>query len=199
MAVGGDGGSILTAISLRNRKILWTFETHSDRIATPAVADGTVFVAGIASGGLSGRNTHLFALDASSGKLIWTFAPPQDPPMAAFAVGEDDVFIGVDSAPGTLYAIDRNSGQIHWKAAIDGAVDRPALVADVLYIAAGPGGLHAFDVSTGRALWGAPVDGFSEGVVLTAGIALVAARDAPGAPGTITAFVANSDPRNSHR
>jgi outer membrane protein assembly factor BamB len=56
--VGGDGGSTLTAISLDNRKILWTFETDGDRIATPAVADGTVYVAGVPSGGLAGRNTN---------------------------------------------------------------------------------------------------------------------------------------------
>jgi outer membrane protein assembly factor BamB len=193
--VGGDGGSTLTAISLDNRKILWTFETDADRIATPAVADGTVYVAGIPSGGLAGRNTNLYALDAMSGQVIWRFAPPGDPPMASFAVGTHDVFIGIDSAPGTLYAVDRATGKVHWQAEIDGAVDRPALVGDVVYIAAGPGGLDAFDVTTGQALWEAPVDGYSEGVVLTDGVALVATRDAPDAPGTITAFVAQSDPR----
>jgi outer membrane protein assembly factor BamB len=115
--------------------------------------------------------------------------------MASFAVGTHDVFIGIDSAPGTLYAVDRATGKVHWQAEIDGAVDRPALVGDVVYIAAGPGGLDAFDVTTGQALWEAPVDGYSEGVVLTDGVALVATRDAPDAPGTITAFVAQSDPR----
>jgi len=75
------------------------------------------------------------------------------------------------------------------------AFSRPALVDDVVYVAAGPGGLHAFDVATGHELWSAAVDGWSEGVVLTDGIALVASRDAPDAPGTITAFVGRNDPR----
>lgn len=197
--VGGDGGSTLTAISLTSQTILWSFDTHSDRIATPSVAEGTVYLAGIAAGGLSGRNTNLFAIDAATGEQKWTFAAPMDQPMAAFAVGQHDVLIGVDAAPGTLYAIDRVTGQLHWQSAIAGAVDRPALVGDVVYVAAGPGGFHAFDLATGDELWSAAVDGYSEGVVLTDGIALVASRDAPNAPGTITAFIARNDPRATGR
>jgi outer membrane protein assembly factor BamB len=196
--VGGEAGGTLTAINLTSRKVLWTFETNGDLVSTPAFADGVVFVAGIPFNGLAGHNTHLYALDASSGKLIWRFAPPRDPPMASFAVGTHDVFIGVDAAPGRLYALDRHTGKIHWQTKIDGAVDRPALVGDTVYIAAGPGGLHAFNIATGHALWSTPIDGYSEGVVLTDGIALVAADDAADAPGTITALVAKNDPRATH-
>ncbi|MEP7019030.1 MAG: PQQ-binding-like beta-propeller repeat protein [Pseudonocardiales bacterium] len=193
--VGGDSGSVLTAINLADRKIMWSFDTHGDRLATPAVDHGTVYVAGIAASGLAGRNTNLFALDAVSGRELWRFAPPNDPAMAAFAVGANDVFIGLDSTPGTLYAINRLTGKVHWQAPIAGAVDRPALVDDLVYVAAGPGGLHAFDVATGRQVWTAAIPGYCEGVVVTDGIALVATRGAPDTPGVVTALVGMDDDR----
>jgi outer membrane protein assembly factor BamB len=69
--------------------------------------------------------------------VIWRFAPPRDPPMAAFAVGAEDVLIGTDSAPGSLYAVDKDTGAVHWQVPIDSAVDRPALVDRVVYVGSG--------------------------------------------------------------
>jgi outer membrane protein assembly factor BamB len=193
--VGGDGDSTLTAISLSRRTILWTFDTQGDRLATPVVVGRTLFVAGIPFDGLSGRNTNLFALDMASGAVMWRFRSPQDQPMASFAVGDEDVFIGLDAAPGTLYAVGRDTGTVRWQAAVDGAVDRPVVVGGFVYVAAGPGGLHAYDIASGRPQWSAFVDGYSEGVIVTGGIALVASREAPDAPGLLTAFVDPTDTR----
>jgi len=193
--VGGDGDSRLTAVDLRTHHVRWRFDTHSDRVLTPAVAGGTVYVAGVAAGGLAGRHTALHALDAATGRQQWQFAPPGTPAMSGFAVGDRDVFIGLDAASGTVYAVNRDNGRVDWQRSIDEAVDRPALVGSTLFVGTGTGGLHAFDAATGEPLWRAAVTGYAEGVVVTGGLAVVATRDARDAPGSVTAFVGAADPR----
>jgi eukaryotic-like serine/threonine-protein kinase len=186
--VGGEGSGRLTAVDLRTRQARWSFDTGGDRLVTPAVDAGTVYVAGVAAAGLPGRGTRLHALDARTGAVRWVFAPPGDPPMSSFAVGERHVFIGTDVAPAVLYAVARDTGTVSWQRPVPGPVDRPALVGDAVYIASGAGGLLAVDVDTGQPRWARDVDGYAEGVVVVGGLALVASRDAADATGVVTAF-----------
>ena len=186
--VGGEGSGRLTAVDLRTRRVTWSFDTGGDRLVTPAVDAGTVYVAGVAAAGRSGRGTRLYALDVRSGAARWVFAPPGDPPMSSFAVGDRHVFIGTDVAPGVLYAVGRDTGTMSWQRPVPGLVDRPALVGDSVYIASGAGGVLAVDADTGRPRWAGDVDGYAEGVVVVGGLALVASRDAADATGAVTAF-----------
>ena len=186
--LAGDGGSGLTAVDLRRRTVLWTVDTGADRVITPAVDDGTLFVTAAPAGGTIGPTNGLTARDPATGRVRWRFSAPKGEPMAAFAVDGTTVYTGVDLLPGRLFAVHRTTGEVRWERPLDGPVDRPQLVAGVLYVATGPGGLLAFDSATGEPLWDAPVDGFAEGVSLTGGVAVVAARSAADAPGSITAF-----------
>ncbi|MGN9907758.1 outer membrane protein assembly factor BamB family protein [Phytohabitans sp. LJ34] len=186
--VGGEGGGRLTAVDLRTRRVIWAYDTGGDRIVTPAVDAGTIYVAGVAAAALPGRRTRLHALDARTGNRKWVFAPPGDPPMSSFAVGGRAVFIGTDTAPGLLYAVARDTGALRWQRPVPGPVDRPALTGDTVYVASGAGGLLALDANTGQRRWACDVDGYAEGVVLTGGLALVASRDAQDAAGAVTAF-----------
>src|SRR4051812_48149441 len=115
--------------------------------------------------------------------------------MSSFAVGDRDVFIGLDAAAGAIYAVNRDNGHLDWQRSINEAVDRPVLVGSTVLVGSGTGGLHAIDAATGRALWRADVAGYSEGVVVTGGLAVVATRDARAAAGSGTAFVGAADPR----
>jgi outer membrane protein assembly factor BamB len=186
--VGGEGGGSLTAIDLRAQRIRWSYDTGGDRLVTPAVDAGTVYVAGVAAAALPGRGTRLHALDARTGARTWVFAPPGDPPMSSFAVGDRSIFIGTDQAPGLLYAVARDTGALEWRSPVPGPVDRPALAGDTVYLASGVGGLLAIDADTGERRWTRAVDGYAEGVVLTSGLALVASRDARDSTGAVTAF-----------
>ncbi|RZU76883.1 outer membrane protein assembly factor BamB [Micromonospora kangleipakensis] len=186
--VGGEGSGVLTAVDLGLRRVAWSFDTGADRLVTPVAEGDTVYVAGVAAAALAGRGTTLFALDAASGAGRWSFAPPGDPPMSSFAVGDRAVFAGTDETPGTLFAVDRTTGAVTWQRPVPGPVDRPALVGGGLFLASGGGGLLALDAATGAQLWSAPVDGYAEGVTLTGGLALVSARTASDAAGTVTAF-----------
>lgn len=186
--VGGEGGGRLTAVDLRAQRVMWSYDTGGDRLVTPAVDAGTVYVAGVAAAALPGRGSRLHALDARTGARRWVFAPPGDPPMSSFAVGARTVLIGTDTAPGTLYAVAHDTGTVSWQRPVPGPVDRPALAGDTVYVASGAGGLLALDANTGERRWAHEVDGYAEGVVVTGGLALVPSRDAPDAAGTMTAF-----------
>jgi outer membrane protein assembly factor BamB len=186
--VGGEGGGMLTAVDLRARRVTWSYDTGGDRLVTPAIDAGTVYVAGVAAAALPGRGTRLHALDARSGTPKWTFAPPGDPPMSSFAVGDRDVFIGTDITPGVLYAVARDTGKVSWQSAVPGPVDRPALAGGVVYVASGAGGVLTLDSDTGERRWAHKIDGYAEGVVLTGSLALVASRNAADATGAVIAF-----------
>ncbi|HEV7708278.1 MAG TPA: PQQ-binding-like beta-propeller repeat protein [Asanoa sp.] len=190
--VGGEGSGVLTAVDLHPPRVAWSFDTGADRLVTPVAEGGTVFVAGVAAAALAGRGTSLIALDAGSGVRRWSFAPPGDPPMSSFALGDRAVFVGTDDTPGTLFAVDRHTGSVLWQRPVPGPVDRPVLVGGAVLVASGGGGLLALDAATGAERWSAPVDGYAEGVTVTGGLALVSARDATDAPGTVTAFAGPS-------
>ncbi len=187
--VGSDSGSEATAIDLATRTIRWRRDAGADRVATPVVADVTVYLAGIASGAGAGRGDRLTAVDARTGRLKWRFVPAEKVPLAGFAWADHDVVIGADSPAGDLYRIDGDTGDVRWRARNPGAVDRPIVVDGVLYVGTGRSGLNTYELGSGRLIGHADVAGYAEGVVVTDGVALVVARGAPDAPGSVTAFV----------
>src|SRR5215212_5970925 len=103
---------------------VWIFHTGVASPKTsfesqPIVVGGTMYV--------SSPHDHVYALDAATGTLKWTYNPdmPALYDMAiccgqtnrGVAVGGGKVFIG--QLDGTLAALDANSGQIVWKTAVD--------------------------------------------------------------------------------
>ena len=190
--VGGDGGSRATAVDLRNHSVRWVFDTKAQAVATPVLADGSAYVAGRLSGGLSGAVSRLYCLDLATGSVRWTFSPPANVPMAAFAVSAHDVVVGSDNDEGVVFDLDRATGRIQWQSVLGTAIDRPVIVGSTVYVGTGTGGLHALALATGHELWKVDVAGFSEGVVVTGGSAFVTTHDAPDAPGSVTAFAAPS-------
>ena len=186
--VGGDGGPRASAIDLQTHSVRWVFDTKAQRVATPVLADGSAYVAGLLSGGLPGVVSRLFSLDLGTGSVRWTFTPPGQVPMAAFAVTAHDVVVGSDTDQGIVYDLDRATGRIRWQSALGTAVDRPVVVGGTVYIGTGTGGLHAIDLATGHQLWKVDVAGYSEGVVVTGGSAFVTTHDAPDGAGSVTAY-----------
>jgi outer membrane protein assembly factor BamB len=95
------------AVDLDARKFLWRYR-HAERnfpfYASAAVADGRVFV--------GGRDKMVHALDAATGKAIWTFttrARVDSSPAVAGGV------VWVGSNDGRLYALDAASGKSVWE------------------------------------------------------------------------------------
>ena len=95
----------------------WQYKTNTYRgmEATPLFVDGALYVSGIWGA--------VYAVDAVTGKPLWTFDPHSDPQSARWA-GEDIVNRGISIWNGKVYvvafdcqlfALDAKSGRIAWR------------------------------------------------------------------------------------
>ena len=106
-------------------------------VAFPPVVGGGIAYVGLDEG-------NLFALDAVSGRLLWTreielYAPP--------AVHDGVVYAG--SPDGILYALDAASGESRWRYTTDSKISfSPVVAGNMVYVISHDGYVHA--ISTGR-------------------------------------------------
>jgi outer membrane protein assembly factor BamB len=166
--IGGPHARIL-ALDAAAGSLLWTWQTNAERLpgrsgtrpldgdqtfpvmitSSPAVADGTVYVAG--------ADSHAYALDAASGEPRWSRWVGGRGSSPAVAGGT--VYIGGAQA---VYALDAASGQPWWEHhPADGtyfAGHAPAVADGTVYIAGRnysrkDGVLLALDAATGAVRW----------------------------------------------
>ena len=118
--LGGSYYSPLKQINTQNVSKLgfaWQFKTGTYRgmEATPLAIDGVLYVSGIWGA--------VYAMDAASGRPLWTFDPHSDPSYARWA-GEDIVNHGVAVWNGKVYviatdcrlfALDAGTGSVLWQ------------------------------------------------------------------------------------
>ena len=151
----------------------WVLRLPGGRpIATPAYADGMLFVGG-------GYGSHEFyAVDSDTGKIIWKIQTGDDGPTAA-VVADGRVAFNTESC--TLVVVDERTGRVIWQEWLgDPLMSEPAVDKGVLYMAhpaatgrpakplefhprpASPGGSHrllAAELSTGRHIWEQEISG----------------------------------------
>src|SRR3989442_1033911 len=151
----------------------WVLRLPGGRpIATPAYADGMLFVGG-------GYGSHEFyAVDSETGKIIWKIQTSDDGPTAA-VVAEGMVAFNTESC--TLVVVDERRGRIIWQEWLgDPLMSQPAIDNGVLFMAhpaatgrpakpvashprpASPGGSHrllAAELPTGRHIWEQEISG----------------------------------------
>jgi len=167
--MNGNRHSSLTEISPENISSLrpaWSFpitEAGRDLEMTPVVVDGVMYVT-------TANKVH--ALDASSGREIWTYQRPRTPGVMGdagrganrgVAVLGDRVFMVTDNA--NMLAIDRLEGRLLWESEMGDHLDHyggtlaPLVVKDVVIGGVGGGdeGIRgfvvAYDVNTGEERW----------------------------------------------
>lgn len=139
--------------------------TNTSFESQPIVIDGVMYV--------SSPHGHVFALDAATGAIKWTFNPTI-PPLAELAiccgqtnrgvaVGNGKVFVAQLDA--TLVALDANTGAVVWKVTVDRWQDKwtetmaPQFVNGKVIIGASGGEyqvrghVRAYDADTGKMLW----------------------------------------------
>lgn len=135
-------------------------------IATPAYADGMLFVGG-------GYGSHEFySVDADTGKIIWKTQTSDDGPPAAVV---SDGMVAFNTESCTLVIVSERTGRVIWQEWLgDPLMSQPAIDKGVLYMAhpaamgrptkptefhpslATPGGSHrllAAELRTGRHIW----------------------------------------------
>ena len=138
----------------------WVVRVPGGRpIATPAYADGMIFVGG-------GYGSHEFyAFNAKTGALDWKISTSDDGPTAA-VVAEGKVAFNTESC--TIIVVDEKTGKLLWQEWLgDPLMSQPAIANGKLYIAfpAGQRGhkstgshlLLAADLATGKHLWEQPI------------------------------------------
>ncbi|MHC1766403.1 MAG: PQQ-binding-like beta-propeller repeat protein [Verrucomicrobiia bacterium] len=115
----------------------------------PVVAEGKVFI-----GTLRGT---LHAIDAASGKDVWTYRC-RGAVLHAAAAGAGKVFVG--SADGAVTALKTADGTVIWEVQTGSAVwNSPALHESLLLIGSRDQQLYAIRVDTGDVVWSAPTGG----------------------------------------
>src|SRR2546425_4835395 len=151
----------------------WVLRLPGGRpIATPAFADGMLFVGG-------GYGSHEFyAVDSETGKIIWKIQTGDDGPTAAVVA---DGLVAFNTESCTLVVVDERRGRVIWQEWLgDPLMSQPAIDKGVLFMAhpaatgrpqkpvefhprpASPGGSHrllAAELSTGRHIWEQEISG----------------------------------------
>lgn len=157
--------------SLGRLGFAWQYELGTSRglEASPIVIDGVMFAVG--------DYGRVYALNAATGRKLWTFIPAVDMRYARYAccdvvnrglaIWKGRVYVG--ALDGYLYCLDARTGRVLWRA--DSLIDRhkrlpytvtgaPVIAGHVVVIGNGGadfagvrGYVSAFDLATGRLAW----------------------------------------------
>jgi len=149
-------GGHLTAFDVETGVQRWRAELGDGEIATPAVADGTVYVAWGAPAGTAPY--EVVAVDAATGTERWRWATPDHHRLFLGAVTDATVY--AVSEDGNVYAIDiaTHAGRLFF--ATGGPIESPATIVDgQLFVSSGDRTVYALDLTTGTARWTMPVTG----------------------------------------
>jgi len=150
--VGSEAGD-LYALDRETGETRWRFDTGWPVRRAPAVVGGRVFVgAGVSPvGALSGPIGAVYALDATSGDLLWEVRVPAVDSSPTVVNGT--VFVG--DSDGRVHALSAVSGGSLWTAEVgtDGAVRSSPTVVDETVLIGGQAGVYALDVVTGETRW----------------------------------------------
>jgi Ca-activated chloride channel family protein len=164
---------VATSFGTPDGRTGWVLRLPGGRpIATPAYADGMLFVGG-------GYGSHEFyAVDAETGRIIWQIQTGDDGPTAAVVA---DGMVAFNTESCTLVVVDERRGRVIWQEWLgDPLMSQPAIDKGVLFMAhpantgravkpaqfhprpASPGGSHrllAAELSTGRHIWEQEISG----------------------------------------
>jgi len=138
--------NVLNPASVHRLGVRWSHNFGDDSFGT-AVVNGIVYV---------GCGNTLYALNASTGALLWQYASAfSDAAYGAWpAVADGIVYFGSGYPDDTIYALNARTGALMWKYTTLNAVHSSPAVADrVVYVSSSDGNLYALDANTGTLLW----------------------------------------------
>src|SRR5262245_17698772 len=120
----------LTPVSFKtpDGKLGWVMRIPGSRpIATPAYANGMIFVGG-------GYGSHMFyAIDAATGRVVWRMKTQDDGPTAAVV---EDGYVAFNTESCTVIVAEAKTGKVSWQEWLgDPLMSQPAISKGRLYIA----------------------------------------------------------------
>lgn len=126
-------------------KVKWQFATGAPLFSSPAVADGTLY--------LATGDRRLIALDAESGQVKWEWATT-GPVDSSPAVADGLIYIGLRDK--RLIALDTANGSLRWELKLGSPIYSSPTVADgVVYVSCAADRLYAVDAADGQLRWAA--------------------------------------------
>jgi outer membrane protein assembly factor BamB len=151
-----DGAGRVLAVSTKTGARAWTVAVHRCQAASPAVDDaqhGTIYVAFLNRLPCKAKRPNdgeVLALSTGTGKVRWRRHIGASETSPVVVGGR--VYVG--DWLGHVYALDKRTGRIVWRATTGGAVKGGVAVSgNRLYAGSYDGHLYAFDLRTGRRLW----------------------------------------------
>ena len=152
----------LYALDASTHGALWTFsvdEQSSDAQATPAVANGTVYVGFNTCSTTCQFGGSVVALSASTGTELWSFSTGAE--VLSPAVADGVVYFA--SLDGNFYALNASTGAKLWQRADPEEdftfISAPAVANGLVYVGSTDGNVYALDAFTGEVLWSFPTIG----------------------------------------
>lgn len=178
-AASGDGSNPPTAakglyaVDAATGALRWQYPLGSGVMASPAVADGMVFVTDLDAG--------VHAVSAADGELRWTVpsiaatGPGHGPAASGGLVHVPTLSWGAGAEPG-LVAFDAATGETAWRRTLSGKpVTAPAVADGLLLAGTWDGALLALDAATGKDRWKIDIGSAPlAAVVVPGGLAYVA-------------------------
>ena len=151
-----DGDSVYVTndtgtVSAIGPSVEWNQSVGESITATPAVADGTLYLATEAGA--------LVAVDAASGNTEWR-VPVDGSVTTAVAVGGETVVVGTEN--GRLYGIDTDDEEVDWEYTVGSTISTPVSIADeIIYLGGQNGQVLALtaDSQVFASLWDAAASG----------------------------------------
>jgi outer membrane protein assembly factor BamB len=137
--------NVLKPSNVSSLGVRWRYSTGGNVYSSPAIVDGVAYV------GVVNSNGGVYALQANTGALLWTY------PNAVGVPGSPAVSGGVVyacSADGYVSALDARTGALKWKYGTIGFNDTGLTVANgVVYAGSDDSNVYALDAETGALRW----------------------------------------------
>lgn len=161
--VGDDSGNIY-ALNANNGNLIWKKYLNAEVIhSSPAYSNGMVFVGTEGSQRSNAMPSHLYALDAETGKELWRFKLDYIQGKlnlihATPAIADDVAYVGAEN--GYFYALNEKDGSLIWKQKIAsgsgeliGVSSAAAVGYGKVFIGAYEGKFLALDQKDGKIAW----------------------------------------------
>jgi outer membrane protein assembly factor BamB len=191
---GGPGDVV--ALYEGNGTVAWRHPTGSIHFSSPAFANGTVYVGVM---GFYNTTTQVsfnppygvLALDAATGGTRWFFPTRGSVAASPAIVGSNLV---VPSKDGSVYALDRATGNQVWEARVDAGISSAAVASGTIFVGGGAfgsaGKVTALDAASGSTKWSFAANGPVQSSITYAAGTIVFATNA--ANGTVYALDATT-------
>lgn len=148
-----NGRAVLFALSAKDGKTLWSFETDNYILQTPFAQGDTVYAAGSFSDPRDideGGHMRLYALDAGDGSMKWEYESEDGFTKQVYATADYVTYIAYQDF---LVGADAKTGEALWRTDTGNWV--PTLMGsdDVVYYGSANTKVHAVDIKTGNTIW----------------------------------------------